>query len=350
MTGQVDRASRDADLTPRRLVTSHDVARLAGVSQTTVSRALRGQANVPSTTREKVVKAAEALGYVPNQLGRSLATQATRRIALVADLENPLFPTLLTPVHDALTEQGYQTLLFTDHTGRTAGLEGLFDSSVDGAILSTATLGSSLPYELARAGIPFVYLNRLNELVERDSIGADDLGGSALAARLLLDLGHREIGVLLGPESTSTSRDRQAGFFGELATAQIAVPPRWTARTQFSQETGLEAFRTVMALDRRPTALFCANDWVAIGALNGAREAGIRIPDELTIVGFDDLPVAAWATFDLTTVHNPITSSATIAASLLLDRLRSGPDAPVRHITSPTHLVLRGTHGAPETR
>lgn len=328
-------------------VTSHDVARLAGVSQTTVSRALRGQPSVPDGTRDRVVKAAAALGYIPNQLGRSLATRATRRIAMVADLENPLFSTLLTPVHDALAALGYQTLLFAEHHENITGLSGLFDRSVDGAILSTATVDSSLPYELARHGTPFVYLNRVSEMVERDSVSTDNRGGSAQVADMLLSLGHHDIGMLLGPETTSTSRDREAGFVGRLAEAHVAVPPSWSARTEYTQASGYAAFQQVMDSRVRPTALFCANDWVAVGALNGAKRAGIDVPGELTIIGFDDLPVAAWPMVDLTTVHNPLSENAAAAAQMLVRRLSSGAVTPWVHQVSSTTLVLRGTHAPP---
>jgi LacI family transcriptional regulator len=345
---QVTRRSSGARLASNGVtVTSHDVARLAGVSQTTVSRALRGQPSVPDGTRDRVVKAAAALGYIPSQLGRSLATRATQRIAMVADLENPLFSTLLTPVHDALGALGYQTLLFTEHGERLGGLSGLFDRSVDGAILSTATVDSSLPYELDRHGLPFVYLNRISDVVERDSVSADDRGGAAQLAELLLETGHRQIGMLLGPETTSTSRDREAGFVARLAEAQVAVPPAWRARTEYTEASGYAAFHRVMSGPTRPTALFCGNDWVAVGALNGARESGITVPGDLTIVGFDDLPVATWPLVDLTTVHNPLSENAVAAARLLVRRLTSPAGAPWEHTVAPTSVVLRGTHAPP---
>lgn len=345
--GPAGRPARASRATNGATVTSHDVARLAGVSQTTVSRALRGQPSVPEPTRNRVLDAATVLGYVPNQLGRSLATRATQRIAMVADLENPLYPTLLTPVHDALAALGYQTLLFAGHQENLTGLAGLFDRSVDGAILSTATVNSSLPFELDRHGTPFVYLNRVSDAVERDSVSADDSGGSAQVAELLLSLGHRDIGMLLGPETTSTSRDREDGFVARLAEAHLAVPPVWTAHTEYTEATGYEAFHRVMGTPTRPTALFCANDWVAVGALNGAKQAGLEVPGDLTIIGFDDLPVAAWPMVDLTTVHNRIAENAVAAAQILVRRLRSGASVPWTHEVTPTSLVLRGTHGRP---
>ena len=328
-------------------VTSHDVARLAGVSQATVSRALRREPNVPTATRERVERAARALGYVPSRLGRSLVTRATGRIAMVADLGNPLFSTLLTPVHDALSELGYQTLLFAEHQERMEDLSGLFDRSVDGAILSTAVAGSVLPFELDRHGLPFVYLSRVSDLVERDSVSADDLGGAAKVARLLVELEHRDIAAILGPSNTSTSRDREAGLVRQLVTAGIPVRPEAVVRTDYTTPAGRAAFQRLMDLTPRPTALFCGNDWLAVGALNGAKELGIEVPRDLTVVGFDDLAVASWPVFDLTTVSNPVKDNAAEAARLLVRRIQTGPDAPYEHRVAPTELVLRGTHAAP---
>lgn len=351
MAGRAAGAGWPADLDrPSSSVTSHDVARLAGVSQATVSRALRRAPNVPAATRERVERAAQALGYVPNRLGRALVTQATGRIAMVADLGNPLFSTLLTPVHDALSELGYQTLLFVEDQTRLEDVSGLFDRSVDGAILSTAIAGSSLPYELDRHGLPFVYLSRISDLVERDSVSADDRGGAAKAARLLIDLGHRDIGAILGPTNTSTSRDREAGFLSELATAGLAVRPEAVVRTDYTTPAGFAAFERLMTLDPRPTALFCGNDWVAVGVLNGAKQRGIEVPRDLTVVGFDDLPVASWPVFDLTTVSNPVKDNAAQAARLLVHRIQSGPKPAFQHVIAPTELVLRHTHAPPPVR
>ncbi|MEP6629402.1 MAG: LacI family DNA-binding transcriptional regulator [Lapillicoccus sp.] len=323
------------------------MARLAGVSQATVSRALRPGTSVPDATRQRVERAARVLGYVPNRLGRSLVTSETGRIAMVADLGNPLFSTLLTPIHDVLSELGYQTLLLAEHQDRVDVYSGLFDRSVDGAILSTAKIGSVLPFELDRHAVPFVYLSRLVELVERDSVSADDIGGAARVGALFAELGHRHVGAILGPSDTSTSRDREHGFMRQLALAGIAVPPEAVVRTDYTTPNGYAAFRRLMDLDPRPTALFCGNDWLAVGALNGARELGIRVPGELTVVGFDDLAVASWPVFDLTTVSNPVKDSAAQAARLLVRRITSGPGAPYEHLVAPTDLVLRSTHAPP---
>jgi LacI family transcriptional regulator len=328
-------------------VTSHDVARLAGVSQATVSRALRPGTSVPEATRQRVERAARVLGYVPSRLGRSLVTRETGRIAMVADLGNPLFSTLLTPIHDVLSELGYQTLLLAEHQEQVDVYPGLFDRSVDGAILSTAKAGSILPFELDRHAVPFVYLSRLVDRVERDSVSADDTGGGAQVGALFAELGHREVGAILGPSDTSTSRDREQGFVRQLALAGIAVRPEAMVHTDYTTPTGYAALRRLMELTPRPTALFCGNDWLAVGALNGARELGIDVPRDLTVVGFDDLPVAGWPVFDLTTVSNPVKDNAAEAARLLVRRIAAGPGAPYEHRLAPTTLVRRGTHAPP---
>ena len=338
-------APRSGPTTPSPTsVTSHDVARLAGVSQATVSRALRPGTQVPEATRQRVERAARALGYVPSRLGRSLVTRATGRIAMVADLGNPLFSTLLTPIHDVLSELGYQTLLLAEHQERVEDYSGLFDRSVDGAILSTPRPArcspSSWTATTSRSSISAVSSIWLKEIVSRPRPG-----GAEKVERLLVELGHRDIGAILGPADTSTSRDREDGLVRQLAVAGIAVRPEAVVQTEYTTPAGDAAFRQLMALRPRPTALFCGNDWLAVGALNAAREMGIDVPGQLTVVGFDDLPVAGWPVFDLTTVRNPVKDNAAEAARMLVRRIQAGPGAPYEHRLAPTELVLRGTHG-----
>lgn len=330
---------------PARRATSRDVARLAGVSQPTVSRALRNHPLVPEVTRARIREAAKSLGYVPNQVGRSLSTQATQRIAMVTDLDNPLYPILLGPVHDELATSGYRTLLFAESSDRIEAYEPLLDRSVDGVILSTARLRSTLPLELDRRGIPFVFLNRLHDLIEHDSATADDRGGGSAVAHLLTSLGHRRIGAVLGPPDTSTSRDREDGFREALAESDIALPDRWVVRSDFTEASGFGALRQMMSLRDRPTAVFCVNDWVAVGVLNAARDLGLAVPADLTVVGFDDLAIASWPVFDLTTVANPLAETGRRAARLLIERLTTMSSVPYRHEVAATRLVRRGTHG-----
>jgi LacI family transcriptional regulator len=328
-------------------VTSHDVARLAGVSQPTVSRALRDDPRVSESTRRKVLDAARILGYVPSELGRSLSTRVTRQIAMVADIDNALYPVLVRPIHDALAEQGYRMVVVAEQGDEAAAYERLFDRSADAAILTTTTLSSSLPLELHRRGIPLVMLNRVSDVLEVDSVTADNSGGALAATRLLISLGHRDIGALVGPEVTSTGRDRQHGFREALGEAGLPLRTEWLRRGWFDHAAGRAGFESIMSTSPRPTALFCGGDSLAVGALNGARAMGLRVPEDVAIVGFDDIDMAAWPCFELTTVHVPLTEMACSAVGLLVDRLRGDLSSPYRHERMPTELVLRSTHGSP---
>ncbi len=328
-------------------VTSHDVARLAGVSQPTVSRALRDQAGVSAATRKKVRDAARALGYVPSQAGRALSTQTTARIGIVsAELTNPFYPTVLEPLHDALAEAGYRTILITDRGDHPVELEPLLNGSLDGIVLTTTERGSSLPYELMRRGVPFVLLNRVVDGAATDEIVADNRAGAAQVAELLVSLGHRVVAAILGPECTSTGDERYQGFRERLAELRVRLDPRYVLRGPFSEASGREGLAALTALRPRPTALFCGNDVIALGACNGARTLGIEVPRDLTVVGFDDIPMAAWDTFALTTVRTDLGAMARTAASLILRRIQT-PDAPVRRVVLPATIVRRRTDAPP---
>lgn len=325
-------------------VTSHDVARLAGVSQATVSRALRDDARVTEATKRSVRDAARALGYVRNDLGRGLSTRRTHRVALVVELENTLYHQLMSPIHDSLAARGYRMLLLAEHADELTLSERLLDGSVDGAVLLTTRLHSSLPLELRRRGLPFVLLNRLSGVVEAPSVSTDNVGGARSAAELLLGLGHTRIGVILGPSDTSTGRDREAGFRQALEDAGVALGSKRVVRGGFDHASGRAGLRALLQQSDDVTAILCANDEIAIGVLNGAREMGIDVPRDITVVGFDDIDMAGWPAFALTTVHNPLQDMARRAAELLIDVVEDRAPT-LDHEVVPTTLVARGTHG-----
>lgn len=328
-------------------VTSFDVARLAGVSQPTVSRALRDRAGVSAATRKKVREAARALGYVPSQAGRALSTQTTGRIGIVsAELTNPFYPTVLEPLHDALAAAGYRTILITDRGDQPVELEQLLNGSLDGVVLTTTERHSSLPHELARRGVPFVLLNRTVDSTTTDAIVADNRAGAALVADLLVGLGHRYVAAVLGPESTSTGEERHRGFRDRLGELGVPLDPRYVLRRTFSETSGREGLEELASLRPRPTAMFCGNDVIALGACNAARSLRIAVPEDLTIIGFDDIPMAAWDTFALTTVRTDLAAMARTAASLILQRIQA-PDGPARTTVLPASIVRRRTDGPP---
>jgi LacI family transcriptional regulator len=325
-------------------VTSHDVARLAGVSQPTVSRALRGDPRVAEATRQRVLAAVAELGYVTSELGRSLSTRSTRQIAMVADVNNATYPLLVEPLHDRFAKHGLRMVLLAEHGDDRATYERMLDRSVDGVVLTTTLIGSSMSKGLLDRGLPFVELNRLSGRRRIDGIAADNRGGAAEAARLLVTEGHRRIAAVFGSSDASTSRDREAGFRSGLAEAGVELAESRVAHGGFGYEDGERGFAAVMTGRHRPTAVFCVGDLVAVGALNQAQRMGLSVPDEVAVVGFDDLPMAAWPCFNLTTVHADLTGMAIAAADLLVSRLAGDSSAP-RVQVFPTELVKRSTHG-----
>lgn len=326
-------------------ITSHDIARAAGVSQGTVSRALRGEPGVSESTRERIRRIAEAMAYVPSEAGRSLSTRSTRRIGVVAaELTNPFYPQLLEPLQDRLDQAGYRTLLIADRGERPVEIGRLVDGSLDGVVLTTTAIGSRLPHELELRGIPYVLVNREVDGVRADSCSVDNRGGAIEVAHLLAGLGHDDVAMIAGPEDTSTGRDREAGF--RYGLSEHGLPLRRSAvyRGAFSYATGRSGMLRLLDGPAPPTAVFCANDVIAMGACNAAAACGVRLPTDLTIVGFDDIAMASWDLFQLTTVHSALSVMAQTAVRLLLERIRNPRRDPERVVLRPT-LVLRATHG-----
>ncbi|MEV8565170.1 LacI family DNA-binding transcriptional regulator [Streptomyces sp. NPDC051322] len=326
-------------------ITSHDVARLAGVSQPTVSRALRDDHRVSVATREKVKRAAQALNYVPSEAGRTLATRSTRRIGvIVTDLTNPFYPHVVAPLHDELQRLGYRMMLITERSDEAVAGENLLDQSLDGVVLATATTESSLPAQLDRRGMPYVFLNRDTGKRGDYASVVDNEGGGRLVADVLVGLGHRRIAGIFGSSNTTTGRERELGFRLALADAGIGLPEDRVARGSFEYDTGYEALPFLLAAAETPTAVFCGNDVVAIGVLNAAVAAGIRVPDDLTVIGFDDLPMADWEVFRLTTVRHDLCELSYQAARLLVRRINGEADPAGERLILPTEFVPRATH------
>ncbi|MGE2715568.1 LacI family DNA-binding transcriptional regulator [Mycolicibacterium litorale] len=326
--------------------TSHDVAKIAGVSQSTVSRALRGVPGISPETVARVREAAQALSYVPSEAGRSLSTRQARSVGVFTeDLTNPFYPALVEPVRKRLEERGFRTILLTE-PDEAGAADSLPHGVVDGAIIATAHLGSRLPSDLRARGVPFVLVNRSVDGVDCDRSTADNVAGGRLAAEFLSELGHRDVAAIFGPADTSTGRDRELGFRQGLSQRGVSLPDARVRRGPFTYETGYEATSALLRTRRRPTAVFCGNDVIALGALNAARARGRRVGEDLTVIGFDDIAMASWELVDLTTVRCDVTAMAQIAADLVVDRI-ADPGAPFRDVTLDPHMVTRGSHHRP---
>lgn len=332
------------------VVTSRDVARLAGVSQPTVSRALRDDARVSEATKLRVREAAQLLGYVPSEAGRSLSSGRTRRIGLLlTDLDNQFYSHIIAPVHRELEALGYQLMLHTESADNDTIVERLLANGLDGVILATTTVDSVAPLRLRDRGLPFVYFNRTGSFVDADSAVVDSVPGYREAVREAVALGHRRVGAVLGPSNTSTAQGREASLRDALAAEGLQLDERDVRRTPYGAAEGEVAAAELLAGSDRPTVLFCGNDVVAYGALNAAHRAGLRVPEDLSVVGFDDLPEAAWPIIDLATVGYDIAGMARAAADLVVRRIED-PDAELQMAGFASAFVARRTLAAAPTR
>lgn len=324
-------------------ITSRDVAREAGVSQPTVSRALRNDPNITEQTRARVAAAAKQLGYVTSELGRSLSIQATRRVAVVADLDNPLWPMLIEQLHDGLAKHGYSMTLLAAHGDLQQFEQQLLGGWADAVIITSARTHARLPMELQRRGIPFVLVNRMIEGLKVDAVVADNMAGGKAAAQLLVEAGHTRIGALFGPQDTNTGRDREKGFRYGLEQAGLNLAESRVVHGQFDYTFGRSALPHLLKGRYPATAIFCANDIIAIGALQTAHELGLGVPTDMAIVGFDDIDQASWPVYNLTTIRVPFEALVQSAVDRILSRLAGDTDAPKVDV-HPVVTVLRRTH------
>lgn len=328
-------------------VTSFDVARLAGVSQPTVSRALRNLPGTAPQTRERVLRAALELSYIPSDSARSLSTRSTRRIAVVSEeLTNPFYPELVEPIRRQLAAHDLRTVVVTDTEHRAVGPEVLADGSYDGVILTTTRRRSSLPRDLTERGVPHVLANRVLDHPESPSCAVDNAGGARAISDLLVQLGHERIASLQGPLDASTGRERAEALRVGLRRHGIHLRRELVRRTDFGHDPGRRAAHELLDRTTRPTAIVCGNDVIALGVLSAARERGIAVPDELTVIGFDDIPMAGWPLINLTTMRCDLDALAATAVRLLLGEIAEPGRGPVEQ-RIPTMLRLRGTHAPP---
>lgn len=324
------------------MVTSHDVARLAGVSQPTVSRALRDNPNVSEETKQRVRDAAKALGYVPIEAGRALSSGRSRRVGLLlTDLDNQFYPHVIAPIHRELESLGYQLVLQTETSDTGQVPERLLANGLDGVLLATTTLDSVLPVRLRDRGVPFVYFNRTSAVAEADRAVVDPTRGLREAAEAIVTLGHHRVAAIFGPRNTSTAEQRETALRDALENYGIAIGSRYSHRGPFDFDTGYGGARRLLDQAEPPTVIVCGNDVVALGALNAARELGFGVPEQVSIVGFDDLPVASWPIVRLTTVAFDLDAMARAAAGLLVGRLEGEAGEPFQTLTFDSRLVRR---------
>ncbi|HEY8652567.1 MAG TPA: LacI family DNA-binding transcriptional regulator [Dermatophilaceae bacterium] len=329
--------------------TGWDVARQAGVSQTTVSRAFRTDPRVKPATRDRILATAREMGYLPNLGARSLITRRTGVIGVVvADLTNPLYPEMISTMHEVLVSAGYRMMLIRDDKDAAGGpdLDPLRGRAVDGVIFASATSASPVVAEFLAAGMPVVLLNRDVENVQVDRLLPDDESACSAAVDHLVALGHREIASLTGPSETVSGEVRSRYITEGLARHGITVPTEWLRSGNYSHDDGKHLTLEILSCPKRPTAIVCANDTMAFGALDAAGHLGVRVPEDLSVTGIDDVAMSAWSMISLTTVALPKQDMARQAVETILARI-DGASGPAQRILYPVELVLRSSTASP---
>ncbi len=335
------------------VVTIRDVARLAEVHPGTVSRALNEQTRtlVNQETAERVLRAAEQLGYRPNPIARGLKTNRSYTVGvLIPDLTNPLFPPIMRGIEDRLGDAGYTSLIVNtdnDAARERSQMEAMRARQVDGFIAATARLDVELLSDAAAGGAPLVLVNRSLENSSVPAVTVDDRGGTGLAVDHVAGLAHQHIGHVAGPQNVSTGHRRYLGFLEAMRRHGLALPVGQVAYARaFTEEDGARACVELLGRSPEVTAIVAANDRLAIGCYDALEARGLSCPQDISIVGFNDMPFVDRLRPPLTSVRVPQREIGTVAADLLLKQLSDGSRRYEEILLDPT-LVVRGSTAPP---
>ena len=335
-------------------LTLEEIAKLAGVSRSTVSRVINDQPNVRAPVRERVWQVIRETGYQPHAAARSLVTRRTRIVgaiipeALTTLFTDPFFPHLLCGITLACNSRGYQLMLSLFNGP--AGPEEMYRRVVggghlDGVVVASTRVADPLVGRLIDDSVPFVMVGRHPDERVR-YVDIDNVAAARMAVDHLARLGHRRIGIVTGPLDMPSASDRLEGYRRALAAHKLRVDEGLIVEGDFTEASGMAAARRLLSV--RATAIFAANDGMAVGALKVIRERGLQVPEDVALVGFDDLPIAASLQPALTTVRQPIEQMGSMAADLLLSLLDNPPEEhpPAQKLILPAKLVVRESCGA----
>jgi LacI family transcriptional regulator len=333
-----------------KMPTIFDIAREAGVSYSTVSRTLSGFEFVKASTREKVLAAADKLGYVPNQQARSLAGGPSNLIGvLVPTLTNSYSIEILQGIDDELARSHYNLILYT--TNRHRGKEATYAATImngaaDGLLLVAPLISDSYLERLRQQGFPYVLIDQVDRANKSTVVNAANRQGAYEATRYLIELGHHRIGFLAGLPQLNSAVERFTGYRAALEDHGIPFCEDYVVRGDFQTDVGYQATQKLLALADIPTAIFAANDLSALGAFDAIREHHLRIPEDVSLIGFDDIPQGAVTYPKLTTIRQPLNQMGREAVKVLLKHLEK-PDLETRQITLATQLVVRDSCDVP---
>ncbi|MBN1318468.1 MAG: LacI family DNA-binding transcriptional regulator [Anaerolineales bacterium] len=333
-------------------LTLEDIAKLAGVSRSTVSRVINDHPNVRDSVRKRVSEVIQDTGYHPNAAARTLASQRSWMIGLVIPrtistmFTDPYFPRLTQGIARACNQYNYTLGLFLisnkedeEKILSRVSRKGL----LDGILVQSGQLGDQLIERMAASNLPLVIVGRPSKPTEVSYIDVDNVNGAYSAVRHLLRLGYERIGTITGLPNTTVSNDRKEGYIKALVEQQRHLDESLIVEGDFSEAGGYYAMQKMM--DARPDAVFAASDIMAIGAMRAVREANLKIPDNVAFVGYDDLPLATLPESPLTTIRQPIAQFGFNAVNILIDLIENGTK-PARRIIMDTELVIRSSCGA----
>lgn len=338
----------------KRLPTIVDIARLAGVATMTVSRVVNDSGYVSQQMREKVESAIKELNYHPNGLARSLKQQRTNVVGiLLPDIANPFSAELVRGIQDVLLEKGYASFISTSERSTQrehAALRALFDHRADGIIVATreTKVGNDFLLQLTERNLPMVVVGRMLNHPQVDRVTADHWKGGYEAVEHLLSLGHKRIGFIGVSPMNGGGLRRYQGYLDALRENDLPVdeklivgPPAQFGPGYSTQDDGYAGMKKLLALKKPPTAVFTRNDFTAMGAICAARDSGLRIPDDVAMVGFDNVALSAFTVPPLTTVDQPTREQGRESARLLLERIEGNAARERREICLDCHLVIR---------
>ncbi len=326
--------------------TSRDVARLAGVSQSTVSRVFANPDGKGTTAavRERVLKAAAELGYRPNFVARGMISGKTNIIGVVlGEGMGPFYHAILDRLISVIQASGKQALMFkVDQRDNIDNIiSTVLQFQVEAIIVTAPAMAKDINRLEVKSQIPVILFNRFIQNTDLHTVYVDAIEGGRLAAEYLFKMGHTEIACIRYHQETREESEKQIGFLGELrryGLCQVSIE-----KADYTYESGYQVCRKILDMDRRPTALFCTSDTIALGAMDVARnEFGLRIPEDLSIIGYDDIPMVQWKAYNMTTIRQPFNKLIDETLSILDCIQKEDPSQPIIKLIQPT-LVERAT-------
>jgi LacI family transcriptional regulator len=341
--------NRAVSIPEKKMSTIREVAKLAGVSPISVSRVVNKNDYVSEETKKRVESAIRQLGYVPNILARGLRSRRTCTLGLIlTDITNPFWTTVARGAEDVASTSGFSIIFGNSDESeekQNEYLNLLVQKQVDGVLLVPVGNSVASIRLLQRKEIPVVVLDRRLVGVRADVVGSDSEGGAFQLMQLLISLGHRRVAMLCGPRGVSTAEDRVAGYTRALREAGLPVDPELIHYGNFTVESGYAMVKNIVAENPRPTALFAGNNFIAIGALKALRDLALSVPEDMAVVGFDDLPATITVDPILTAAKQPAYEMGSQAAELLIKRLSGNKSMKYQEIILPTEIVIRQSSG-----